>query len=268
MKGNLIKAAQGGIVRVGKHGLRFTKKNLNWIFMLLGIFGVSGLAYTTITGTIKAVKLCEEKQVEGRKEIVKTVWRLYIPSMGFFILTTVSLAGGAKFASGLKKQLATMTGLYAMSQTDIKELKEKMKEVVGPKKAEAIVTEAEKERVRKLPPPNPGEIHETGHGDTLFQDWLTGQWFRASPDYIELVQEKLNNRLVGEIDGVMERGYMHEFFHLRSCGADELIWDQAEMLSNGYKEIKLDCTHTEWMEVNGKREMVCTMRCYPEASGF
>jgi hypothetical protein len=55
---------------------------------------------------------------------------------------------------------------------------------------------------------------------------------------------------------------------LRPCGASELFWDGAEMRQNGYDRITLDCTHTQWMEVNGKREMVCTLRCIPEATGF
>lgn len=262
---SFITAAKTATVRIVKGGLRFTKRNSNWILAWLAVLGITGLTWATIRGTIKAVKLCEEKQCQGKKEIVKTVWRIYIPAVGFFILTTISILSNAKINA---KRLATMTGLYAMSQADLTELKNKVKQIVGPKKEQSIETEVEKDKVRRLPVPEEKDIIQTGHGNTLFIDWLTGQWFRASPEYIDFVQEKLNNKKNGEMDEVVQRGYMHEMLKLRPCGAGELFWDGAEMRQNGYDHITLNCTHTEWMEVNGQREIVCTLRCIPEASGF
>lgn len=261
----IIKAAQTGFVKMSKGTLRFTKKNSNWILAWLAILGVTGLSWAMIRGTIKAVKLCEEKKVQGTKEIIKTVWRLYIPAIGFFVLTTVSIVSNAKINAS---KLALMTGLYAMKEADLKDFKNKVKEMVGPKKEEAIEAEVEKEKVRRLPAPSEEDIAKTGHGNVLFIDWLTGQWFRASPDYIDLVQEKINKQLHNEMDPSLMRGYMHELLHLRKCGADDLIWDLVDMQEHGYYDIQLDCTHTEWMEVNGQQEIVCTLKCIPEASGF
>lgn len=262
---SIIKAAQTAFVRVGKNTIHFTKKNSNWILAWLAVLGIGGLTWATIRGTIKAVKLCEEKQAQGTKEIVKTVWRLYIPAFGFFILTTISIISNAKINAS---KLALMTGLYAMKEADLNDFKKKVKEMVGPKKEEAIETEVEKDKVRKLPPPSEEDIAKTGHGNVLFIDWLTGQYFRASPEYIDLVQELVNKQLHNEMDPSLMRGFMHELLHLRKCGADDLVWDLVDMQEHGYYDIQLDCTHTEWMEVNGQREIVCTLRCTPEASGF
>ena len=262
---NFLMAARSAIIQIGKNGLRFTKKNSNWILAWLAVLGITGLTWATIKGTIKAVKLCEEKQVHGKKEVIKTVWRIYIPAAGFFILTTISILSNAKINAS---KLALMTGLYAMKEADLQEWKNKVKQMVGPKKEQTIETEIEKDKVRRLPPPNEKDIIKTGHGNTLFMDWLTGQWFRASPEYIDYIQEKLNNKMGCEMDQIIMRGYMHELLGLRPCGASELYWDLAEMREHGYNQITLDCTHTEWMEVNGEREIVCTLRCTPEATGF
>lgn len=262
---NLLTLIRTNSVRIVKGTLRFTRRNSNWILAWLAVLGITGLTWATIKGTIKAVKLCEEKQVQGRKEMIRTVWRVYIPAAGFFILTTVSILSNAKINAS---KLALMTGLYAMKEADLNEFRNKVKQMVGPKKEQAIETEVEKDKIKRLPPPEEKDIVKTGHGDQLFREWLTGQWFRASPDYIDLIQEKINNSLKDQVDNIVMRGYMHDFLHLRKCGADELFWDLAEMKQNGYDGVTLDCTHTDWEEVNGKQEMVCTLRCYPEATGF
>ena len=265
MKGGFLKLLSSSTVRIVKGTPRFLKHNSNWLLAMLAILGVTGLTWSTIRGTIKAVKLCEEKQIQGKKEIIKTTWRLYIPTVGFFILTTLSIACNARINA---RRLATMTGLVAMSQADLKQLREKVAETVGPKKEKAIEAEVEKDKVKNLPPMHEDDIIKTGHGNQLFIDWLTGQRVRASLEWVEATQEKMNNTIKDDVTNVLDRRFYHERMHLPRCGADELFWDLAEMRQNGYSQITLDCTHTDWVEVDGRPEMACTIRPIPEATGF
>ena len=253
------------IVKIIKGIPRFCARNSNWLLTGLAILGVTGLTWAAIDGTIKAVKLCEEKQVQGAKEVIKTTWKLYIPAAGFFILTTVAVCGNAHINA---KRLATLTGLYAASQSDLQAFKKKVSEMVGEKKEKEIQAEADKEKIEKLPEPNLSDIAETGHGNQLFMDNLTGQLFRASPDYIELVEKDMNLKIQNEVDNTLFRGYMQEKFCERECFTKNLFWDYCQMLQEGHKEITLDCSYTTWIEINGQKETVAVVRCEPEATGY
>lgn len=260
-----IKTIPKTAVKLVKGIPRFCKHNSNWLLAALAILGFTGLTWSAIQGTIKAVKLCEEKEVQGAKEVLKTTWKLYIPTLGFFILTTACVVGNAHING---KRLATLTGLYAASQNDILALKKKMAEMIGPKKAKEVEAEAKKDLVEKLPPPAEKSIAKTGHGNDLFLDSLTGQYFRASADYIEAVENEMNLKIQNEVDNILYRSFMQEKFGEVKCGTGELFWDYCDMVTRGQKKIELDVSVTGWMEVNGQREMVSVLTCTPEAQGF
>ena len=263
MKQMMIKGVPKTLIKIVKGVPRFCKHNSNWILAALALLGVSGLTWAAIDGTIKAVKLCEEKEVHGAKEIIKTTWKLYIPMAGFFILTTVAIASNAHINA---KKIATLTGLYAASQADIDSMRKKVKEMVGPKKQKEIEMEANKDRLPASV--RESDIAQTGHGNQLFMDWLTGQYFRASPDYIELVDEKINQSIQGSVDNVLMRGYLQDKLHERDCGTKDLFWDLYELKTHGINEIKLDISVVEWVDVGGQREMCSVLKCIPEATGF
>ncbi len=253
------------IVKIVRGIPRFCKRNSNWILSALAMIGVTGLTWAAIKGTIKAVKLCEEKGVKDGKEVIKTTWKLYIPALGFFILTTLSIVGNAHING---KRLATLTGLYAASQADIQAIKKKAKEMLGEKKASEVQAEADKEKVAALPAPKEGEINQTGHGTQLYMDGMTGQFFRASPDYIELVEKEINMKLQNEVDNLCYRAYLQERFHERDCGTKEMFWDLLELNRRGIKEVKLDASFTGWMDINGQKEVVAVLHCDPEPTDY
>ena len=242
------------IVKVGGKIMRFGKKNSNWILAILAMLGLAGTTALAVDATIKAVKLCETKEVHGKKEVWKTVWRLYIPAVGCFIVTTVSILGNAHINA---RRLATVTGLYAMSQTDLKALKEKAKETLGERKETKMEDEIAKERLNKAVAEQQNQIIDTGHGKKLFMEWLTGQLIRTSPEHVEAVAEKMDNQFGKEVDGVVEVSYYLEQFRIPTdCWVARAIWDSAEMRYHGYDKFTIDCHEIQWMEVNGQQEMV------------
>lgn len=249
------------IAKCSRKLIRFTTKNSNWILSILALLGVIGTAEEFTRATIKAVKLCEEKKPQGAKEIVKTVWKLYLPGVGIIFMTTMAVCGNAKINA---RRLATVTGLYAASQADIQAFKAKAKELLGPGKAKKIEDEVERDRVDRLPPPSEDQIIKTGHGNDLFQFGWTGVYFRANPDYIELKFRELNQEISATPDGVV---YMHrliEMLGMPQCDSGNAFWDMYDMLEHGYKKIEADITNCKWMDVNGKQEMVSTLRPIPE----
>lgn len=254
MKGKAAIKAINPIIKAGGRLVRFGRRNSNWILAILAMLGLATTTGLAIDATVKAVKLCETKEVKGRKEILKTVWRLYIPTVGCFIVTTLSIAGNAHSNA---RRLATVTGLYAMSQADVKSLKEEAKKVMGPRKEQNLEDNVTKERLNKVVPEQQNQIIETGHGKQLFMEYLTGQLIRTSPEHVEAVSERIGAQIDREVDGVVEVGYYLEQFKIPAdCWVARAIWDMAEMLHRGEKKFEIDCREIQWMEVNGVQEMV------------
>ena len=259
---NKAKAAIKGLkplAHVGGKIMKKTAKNGDWLLAVLAFLGLTGATALAVKATITAVKLCETKEVHGTKEVIRTTWRLYIPALGCFIVTTLSVAGLSWRSIKRAKQLATVTGLYAMSQTDLKSIREKAKEVLGEKKEqEKIEDGVAKDELDKMVIPPEDQIIKTGHGNKLFKERLTGQLIRTSPEWIEAVSEKINSQFGKEIDGVVEVSYYLSLLNIPTdyCWVARAIWDEAEMLRNGDKEFSIVCRELKWMEINGQQEMV------------
>lgn len=247
-------------IRGGKKLVKFTTRNSNWILALITALGAVATAEEFTRATIKAVKLCEEKKPQGAKEVVKTVWELYLPGVGILLVTVTSALGNAHLNA---KKLATVTGLYAASQADIQAFKNKAKEILGEGKEKKIEDEVERERVEKNPPPPEDEIVKTGHGDQLFMLGWTGKYFRSNPDYLELKMTQLNKELPEEPDEEIYENRFNEMLDLPYCEAGNAVWNMYDLITEGYKKIGLDITTCKWMEVNGKKEMVSTVRFVP-----
>ena len=252
------------IIKAGGKLIRFGKRNSNWILAIFAMLGLGGTTALAIDATVKAVKLCETKEIKGRKEILKTVWRLYIPTVGCFIVTTASIVGNAHINA---RRLATVTGLYAMSQADLKALKGKAKELMGPRKEQNLEDDISKERLNKVVPAQQNQIVDTGHGNKLFMEWLTGQLIRTSPEHVEAVAANMDNQFNKEVDGVVEVSYYLDQFRIPTeCWVAKAIWDVVDMRRRGANKFEIDCREIQWMEVNGVQEMVGIIKP-PEPTG-
>lgn len=247
-------------LRGGRKLMRFSTKHSNWILAAIAMCGVAGTAAAFTDATIKAVKLCEEKQVKGTKEVIKTVWKLYLPGIGCVIATTVAIATNAHVNA---KRFATVTSLLAASQTDLEILKKKTREIVGEGKAQKIENAAESEKIDKDVIPSEDQIIHTGHGDDLFKMAWTGVYFRASPEWIELAFERFNRAFDSDFDDEAIMNSLLEEIGLPACESGNAYWSKGEMLRNGYKEVAANITSCKWTDIHGHKEMVSTLRCKP-----
>ncbi len=180
------------IVQLTQKGIRFFCKNSNVILTIVGATGVIATVAVAIRGTIKAVKLCEERNVVGAKEIVKTVWKCYIPTVGLLILTTTAIVCNGKINA---KKIAVLTSAYSGSVEALRRVEEKMRDEIGPKKAQKVLDSAGSEQAKNVIPSNKNDIIATGKGKQLFFCATTGQWFHSDWNGIELAEAKLQKRI-------------------------------------------------------------------------
>mgnify|MGYP007022093034 CR=1 FL=1 len=254
------------VVMFTRKGLRFIGKNSNLILTIVSATGVVATVACAIHGTIKAVKLCEVKKPVGAKEVVKTVWKCYIPTIGMVLLTTTAIIGNGRINA---KKIAVLTSALAGSRESLKALETKMAEEIGPKKAQKVIDAAKSEEAKENLPASSKDIIETGNGNVLFFIKDFGQWIRSSHEGVELAELKTSNELRDANDWT-ETGENYipanvalEHLGARNCTLGEYMgWKASDFRGENQKGPKFRIS-SEWMNVNGKDEIVGTIWFQP-----
>ena len=208
--------------------------------ILTGI-GVAGLLATTVMAvraTPKAMKLCEglrlervnEYQEEPTKvEYVKVAWKCYIPAAVTGVMSVACIIGASSV--NVKRNAALATA-YTLSETALKEYKDKVIETIGEKKHEEIQDAIAKDKVEKNPITN-REVILTEKGSTLCFDALSGRYFQSDIDLIKRAENEANRQILNE-------GYitLNDFYYALGLDSirmgDELGWNS----SNGLLDIR------------------------------
>ena len=170
--------------------------------ILTGI-GIAGMITTTILAvqaTPKALRLLEEKKAdisESEKlpsiEVVKTAWKVYVPAVLTGILSTVCLIGAN---SVNQRRGAALAAAYSLSESALKEYREKVVETIGKKKEQAIRDDIAKDRVAENPV---REVVVTDRGSTLCYDSISGRYFKSDIETLRRTVNDLNRRMRDEM---------------------------------------------------------------------
>lgn len=121
-------------------------------------------------------------------EKVKVAGPVYLPAIGMLALSVGCIIGGCAMG---EKKAAIMASLYSASEASLRRLEEKVVKEIGPEKAKQLHDKAA-EDLAKANPPTPKNIIETGNGDKLFFEKMTGQWFRSSYEAVKNAQADFN----------------------------------------------------------------------------
>ena len=170
--------------------------------ILTGI-GIAGMIATTVTAvraTPKALQLIDAREIKEEKRLstaeeVKTTWKCYIPAAVTGTLSVACLIGASSVNAKRNAALATA---YTISETALKEYREKALEVVGPKKEQAIRDAVAKEKLEKARVET-REIVSTGRGETPCFDPLTNSLFKSDIETIRKAENNLNKRMRDEL---------------------------------------------------------------------
>ena len=177
------------------------KKHAPAILTGVGIAGMISSAILAVKATPKAIKLMEEKKNEEEKEtltvkeIVKTTWICYIPSVIVCVVSAGCLIGASQVQY---KRSAALITACSLSETALKEYQSKVSEVIGEKKETAIRDSIAKDRMEK-DPVTKKEIIFTNKGDALCYDALSGRYFKSDIDKLRKTEIELNQRMLSEM---------------------------------------------------------------------
>ena len=185
------------------------------------IIGAGAIAFTTYKCTPKYKQAVEEAEQtvktdeygsttverkpmpkkEKAKIFVKTMW----PMMVAIIVTCSAVVASQKINA---KRIATLSAAYSLATQKAQEAAEKkaeefIKEKMGSETAEEYKKEVAKEHEetdKVLNSASTGDILETGGGDDLFVDYMTGIVFKSSAAYIERCVDMINELMEKEYD--------------------------------------------------------------------
>lgn len=214
--------------------------------ILTGI-GIAGMITTTVLAvksTPKALVLIEKKKakIETDKlrpfETVKTTWICYVPSAVTCFISILCLVGASSVNTKRNAALATA---YALSESAIKEYRDKVIETIGEKKEQSVRDAIAKDKIERNPIGN-NEVIITEKGNTLCYDVLSGRYFNSDIDkikkaVIEINHDLLNNEYVSLNDFYYEIGLSNTKI------GDQIGWN----VENG----KIDISYSSQLSEDG-----------------
>lgn len=179
---------------------RSVKKHSPTILTGVGIAGMITTTILAVQATPKALRLLEEKKADISEpeklppiEAVKAAWKVYVPAVLTGILSTVCLIGAN---SVNQRRGAALAAAYSLSESALKEYREKVVETIGKKKEQAIRDDIAKDRVTANPV---REVVVTDRGSTLCYDSLSGRYFKSDIETLRRTVNDLNRRMRDEM---------------------------------------------------------------------
>lgn len=176
------------------------KKHSPEILTGVGIAGMLTTVVLAVQATPKALRLIDEKKADipeeetiPRIEAVKAAWKVYVPAVLTGILSTICLIGAN---SVNQRRNAAIAAAYSLSESALKEYREKVVETIGERKEQAIRDDIAKDRITENPV---REVIISDRGSTLCYDSLSGRYFKSDIEKLRRIVNDLNRRMRDEM---------------------------------------------------------------------
>ena len=152
---------------------------------LTGI-GIAGFITTTVLAvraTPKAVDELRKKKPKTVVEEIKIAGKYYVVAIVTGTLSTICLVSSCSVS---KRRNAALAAALALSEDNLIEYKDKVKEMFGENKEEKVEEAIAEDHAQKVfKTINPNYIIRTGRADTFTLDLITGQVMLSDIDWIK-----------------------------------------------------------------------------------
>ena len=176
------------------------KKHSPEILTGVGIAGMLTTVVLAVQATPKALRLIDEKKADipeeesiPRIEAVKAAWKVYVPAVLTGILSTICLIGAN---SVNQRRNAAIAAAYSLSESALKEYREKVVETIGERKEQGIRDDIAKDRITENPV---RKVIVSDRGSTLCYDSLSGRYFKSDIEKLRRIVNDLNRRMRDEM---------------------------------------------------------------------
>jgi len=218
------------------------KKHSPEILTGLGIAGMVTTTILAVKATPKAIRLVENRMRDegvtdlNAIETVKTTWKCYIPAMTIGVISIGCLIGAT--SENLRRN-AALAAAYTISESALKEYKNKVVEEIGEKKEKVIRDAIAKDHIDKNPV-SKNEVIFTDKGDTLCYDKLSGRYFRSDIEKIKKAENEMNRQMRYE-------NYisLNEFYYELGLGSIKIGDDIGWNIDSGYIDLNFSSQLSE-----------------------
>ena len=198
------------------------------ILMTVGIAGMITTTVLAVKATPKALKIIEVKKKEEQKEeltpveTVKATWKCYIPTVVTGAASVTCLIGSASVSA---RRTAALAAAYQIADSTLNDYKEKIKEVVGERKAEEVQARVSEKKAKEKSG-SESNVIITGNGRTLCMDYFSGQEFESDIDSIKRSINEINASMLRDAFGYVSLNDVYDELGLRHTEVgDELGWN-------------------------------------------
>lgn len=170
--------------------------------------GVTAMVTSTILAVIatpKAMRQIEDAKLDKEvttlrpKDVIKETWKTYLPSVITGVVGIGCIITGT--AQNTRKR-AALAALYSMSESTLRQYKDEVRTIVGNEQADELDKRVAKSKMKKdtviIDRDDSKYIEQTGFGQTLCYDSLSGRYFRSSVNAIDKAVNNFNRLLIGE----------------------------------------------------------------------
>ena len=221
------------------------KKHSPEILIGMGIAGMVTTIVMAVRATPKAMERIDEISydendkcfVETTKlEKVKAAWTCYIPTAITGGLSIACIIGASSVNLHRNAALATA---YTLSETALREYREKAVELIGEKKEQTIRDEVAKGKIQN-DPVSKKEVVITGDGDALCYDTISGRYFKSTAEKLRRVENNLNRRMRDEM-------YisLNDFYYEIGLGEIKMGYGLGWNVDKGYIDLDFSSQLTE-----------------------
>lgn len=193
----------------------FTKKNSPVILTGLAIVGVISTAYSAFKAGPRADKILEEyrkdmrdchpKDKEAKRVVVGETVKKMVPVVAPTVImggTTIACVIGSHSISS--RRIAVLSAAYSLSESTVKNLNNKMEEMLGEKKARAIKDsimkdklKADSEKDKKIL--SDGQLVIPSDGTVLCKDLYSGRLFYSNAEKIKQAIAKCSYEIISDM---------------------------------------------------------------------
>ena len=204
----------------------------------IGIAGTVASTILAVKATPKAMQICKELErehlekydAEPRKiDYVKAAWKCYIPTAVTCATSVACLIGAS---SVHVRRNAALAAAYTLSDSALREYKDKVVETIGEKKEKSVRDAIAKDKIDKDPVGSP-EVIVTENGSTLCYDGIFGRYFRSDMETIKRAVNTINRTIVRDMYVSLNEFYDEIGLSHTQIG-DDLGWN----LDDGQIEIE------------------------------
>lgn len=185
----------------------------------IGVTGVAATVYLSVNATFKAAEVLSEVDADADwKEKLAKTWRLYIPAGAVAVSTAVSIIWLNHIGV---RRAAAATALYAVTESAFDDYKAHVVEHIGENAERKIRDKIAQDVVTRH---EPDDIVETGKGDVLFYDSITGRYFTSTMESVKRAQANLHVTILRDMYASLSEFY-EEIGLMPTAYSDLVGWD-------------------------------------------